>query len=543
MNRRLVDQFQSVQLPETVEEVLNRGTATCAEFNPWGTLLAAGGALGEVIIWDFATKGIARASQPHDHAVTSLAWTRDGRHVISAADDSTVSSLSVLDNKQVARVEVRAQPSSVCVNRENPAQVLVCFEEGPPELLDIYKGTSRPVPCVPVDNEIRKGSRSALSGQLTASAVFSRDGRCIYLGQSRGLLSVLDTHSFQFLDVVKLPGQPRIISVKLDRKGRRILANCSDRVIRWAHVSSPAAQQQPASFSAEEAAARVRTPSKENGGAQQAGLLTLSKQEFHNSTVERLPWQGAAFSQDSEHMVGVTPEHKIYAWSLHTGKLEKFLEFEGSSDNCVHMSWHPQRSCFVTVGSSGKIYVWAKVYKENWSAFAPDFEELTENKEYVEREDEFDVNPRSPERQANPTEGDDDELDVVTCEPVDALYYSTDEDPATAPPRLHHLPLEIEPQRPSTPEPNADEDADAEDGDSEDVDVVSVSPAEGSQQRQPQAEANGKRKRAPARSRSRSHDEEHLRAASRHRSMDGGAQQHKTLLSGLNELDLPHDMF
>ncbi len=47
-------------------------------------------------------------------------------------------------------MEVRAQPSSVCVNRENPAQVLVCFEEGPPELLDIYKGTSRPVPCVPV---------------------------------------------------------------------------------------------------------------------------------------------------------------------------------------------------------------------------------------------------------------------------------------------------------------------------------------------------------------------------------------------------------
>ena len=72
--------------------------------------------------------------------------------------------------------------------------------------------------------------------------------------------------------------------------------------------------------------------------------------------------------------------------------------------------------------------------------------------EYVEREDEFDVNPRSPERPAVSAEGDNDELDVVACEPVDALYYSTDEDSATAPPRLHHLPLEIEPQRPSTPE-------------------------------------------------------------------------------------------
>ena len=62
------------------------------------------------------------------------------------------------------------------------------------------------------------------------------------------------------------------------------------------------------------------------------------------------------------------------------------------------------------------------------------------------------MNPRSPERSAHAAEGDDEEVDVVTCEPVDALYYSTDEDPATAPPRLHHLPLEIEPQRPSTPE-------------------------------------------------------------------------------------------
>lgn len=70
---------------------------------------------------------------------------------------------------------------------------------------------------------------------------------------------------------------------------------------------------------------------QQSESAEQLGLLTMSKHEFQNSTVERKPWQGAAFSHDSEHMAGATPEHKIYAWSLHTGKLEKFLEFEGES--------------------------------------------------------------------------------------------------------------------------------------------------------------------------------------------------------------------
>ena len=37
------------------------------------------------------------------------------------------------------------------------------------------------------DSDARKGPRSSLGGAQTACAVFSRDGRCIYLGQSKGL--------------------------------------------------------------------------------------------------------------------------------------------------------------------------------------------------------------------------------------------------------------------------------------------------------------------------------------------------------------------
>ena len=36
------------------------------------------------------------------------------------------------------------------------------------------------------------------------------------------------------------------------------------------------------------------------------------------------------------------------------------------------------------------IYIWANTVVESWSAYAPDFEELDENREYVEKEDDLD---------------------------------------------------------------------------------------------------------------------------------------------------------
>lgn len=41
--------------------------------------------------------------------------------------------------------------------------------------------------------------------------------------------------------------------------------------------------------------------------------------------------------------------------------------------------------------SAGEINIWQTTTNEAWSAFAPGFEELEENREYVEREDEFDL--------------------------------------------------------------------------------------------------------------------------------------------------------
>jgi COMPASS component SWD1 len=46
------------------------------------------------------------------------------------------------------------------------------------------------------------------------------------------------------------------------------------------------------------------------------------------------------------------------------------------------------------------VNIWQTTVDESWSAFAPGFEELEENREYEEREDEFDI--VSPWRRASP---------------------------------------------------------------------------------------------------------------------------------------------
>ena len=121
--------------------------------------------------------------------------------------------------------------------------------------------------------------------------------------------------------------------------------------------------------------------------------LKLSK-EFQDG-VNRLPWKAACFSGDAEWVVGAPAskgEHKICIWDR-SGQLVKILE--GPKEGLTDLSWHPIRPLVVSVSMSGAIYIWAKVYTENWSAFAPYFKELEENEEYVEREDEFDMMPNT----------------------------------------------------------------------------------------------------------------------------------------------------
>ncbi|PNH02241.1 WD repeat domain-containing protein, partial [Tetrabaena socialis] len=103
--------FQSVELPEIIEEYLDHGTALCMAFNRRGTLLASGTKEGQVVIWDFDTRGVAAVLSGHEGPVTALSWSRNGRHLLSGSEDQSVILWSVLDGSQLCRA-LRATPTA-----------------------------------------------------------------------------------------------------------------------------------------------------------------------------------------------------------------------------------------------------------------------------------------------------------------------------------------------------------------------------------------------------------------------------------------------
>lgn len=60
--------------------------------------------------------------------------------------------------------------------------------------------------------------------------------------------------------------------------------------------------------------------------------------------------------------------------------------------------------------------MWSIIHPQRWSALAPDFVEVEENVEYVEREDEFDIHPIE-EIHKRRLDREDEVVDVLTINP------------------------------------------------------------------------------------------------------------------------------
>jgi WD40 repeat protein len=147
--------------------------------------------------------------------------------------------------------------------------------------------------------------------------------------------------------------------------------------------------------------------------------------------VSKVKFACCDISGDSEYIVGGANgdenKYELFVWNSTTGTLVDKLC--GGSVQLYSIAYHPTRSFLAVATSDGLVDVWG--CRINWTAFAPDFQALPMNVEYVEAEDEFDVdaNGKYLSDMGN-TNGDDNEseiVDVTTIEKV-PVFASDSED-------------------------------------------------------------------------------------------------------------------
>ncbi|ERM96712.1 hypothetical protein AMTRI_Chr12g235870 [Amborella trichopoda] len=420
MNISIIDPLQG-DFPEVIEEFLQHGVMKCIAFNRRGTLLAAGCSDGSCVIWDFETRGIAKELRDKDctSPITSISWSKYGYRLLASATDKSLTLWDVVNGEKIARatlqhtaLHARLYPGSC-----SPTFCLACPLSSAPVLVDMISGTTIVLPAWVPDGgddsvpHFRNKFADGTPPYTPTAASFNKHGDLVYVGNSKGEILIIDTNSIEVYAMVPVPGGAVIKNIVFSRSGQYLLVNSNDRTIRVYenHLPQKDAKRalQELAKSSEEVGRIVKL--------KEVGSKCLSFFREFQDSITRMHWKAPCFSGDGEWVVAASAskgEHKIFIWGR-AGQFAKILE--GPKEAVTDLTWHPLHPVVVSVSLSGLVYIWAKDYTENWSAFAPDFKELEENEEYVEREDEFDLMPETEKVKATDV-NEDEEVDIMTVE-------------------------------------------------------------------------------------------------------------------------------
>lgn len=163
--------------------------------------------------------------------------------------------------------------------------------------------------------------------------------------------------------VIQIPGNAWAWQIVVSRNGRYLVVNSTDAALRLYSTKK-----------CWEMLAEVEKP-----------LFV-----FQN-VVTKVKFVSCDLSGDGEYIVGGAQgndaKYELYIWNTTTGALMDKLT--GSIAELYSVAWHPTRSFLAVAAADGLVDIWGP--RINWTAFAPDFQALPRNVEYLECEDEFDI--------------------------------------------------------------------------------------------------------------------------------------------------------
>ncbi|CCK68987.1 COMPASS subunit protein SWD1 KNAG_0B05540 [Huiozyma naganishii CBS 8797] len=407
MNLLLQDPFSVLkEYPEKLTHTIQLPfKSTCLSFSRRGEYLAMGGINGMVMVYDMDTYRpiavLGSEAGAHVRTVQCLAWhvSRGGRFLLSAGRDWTVKVWDIAcPGRPHGEYKFSAPVWGGHWVESGPTKlqcVATVLEERFALFMDFTAGDHPPavVPVMDAREGIDEGDAEGDHGYVLTSAVHPKFKDVVVTGSSKGWLKfyrILDgtPASFQLVYSERIASS-NIKHVVICENGDRMAINCSDRTIRQYSLHLEA-----------ESSTTIR--------------VEMELEHRYQDVINKLQWNCIIFSNKSGDYLVASPHgsstHELYLWETHSGSLVRVLE--GAEEELMDIDWNFYTMSIASIGfESGDIYVWSLIVPPKWSALAPDFEEVEENIEYLEKEDEFD----QVDEQANT----DDRLQEETDVPID----------------------------------------------------------------------------------------------------------------------------
>ena len=352
-----------------------------------------------MVIFDIETNGVARKLRGHTRQVQSLSWSMNDRYLLSAGQDWKVVLWDLQDGSRVRTVRFEAAIFIAELHPENHMLFVAALFEDQPVIVDISAEipVKHSISSAPRRSQLERDNATEKqtaqdAKQTTTMTLFTPSGEHIIAGTNKGWLNIIETRTHEVRYSFRVTNNI-IVYIRLTPSGRDVVLNSSDRIVRTLHL--PDLSDPKFDFD----------------------TLQLEVEHKFQDLVQRLSWNHVSFSPTGEYVTASTwMNHHIYVWERGQGSLVKILE--GTKEELSVVEWHPFRPFVAAVGvDSGRVWLWSILQPQRWSALAPDFMEVEENVEYIEKEDEFDIQPLE-EIHKRRLDQEDEEVDVLTIEPI-----------------------------------------------------------------------------------------------------------------------------
>ncbi|RKP14461.1 WD40-repeat-containing domain protein [Piptocephalis cylindrospora] len=323
-------------------------------FNRRGTHVAIGHDRGACHIWDMLTGRVVVRLDGHATSVSSLSWSRDSRLLLTTGEDGGCI-LWDLTKPGGFRRGTFLFPAPILTASIHPRDSSLARASSAHSMHGKRQGG--------IENPVDPSALSCGPGESREDsvtyAVFTHQGDSIVMGSRLGRVVILRTED-QSVMMVERVVSAAIRHIRVSRQGGEILLNAMDKTMRllaWSKESK-----------------------------------TLETRFRFQEHVDRQQWNQCGFTPDGEYVFGGSAhlaEHNVFLYDRKGGNLVKMLE--GPRETVIDIAWHPYVAQMLTVSSAGRVYIWTIEREESWTAYAPGFQELEENKMYHEPEDEFDL--------------------------------------------------------------------------------------------------------------------------------------------------------